>query len=356
MKQDIEEDILIKNYLLGNLPPEEQLQIEERLFLDRDYFQTLQVVEDDLIDDYLYEELSPDERERFEHYYLSTPERHEALRVATALKSYISTNSAAVAPPVSGVVQQHLPPPSKLSFLSSLRLGNAPWQLTLAVALLLVIVGGLALYLWGMRTPDRASPPQEARQSPQPGLNQSSPQQNEEQMARNLNSNREPQNQQEQYAGQQNRDVSNRAPGQQEKESLSQGKPDNRVNSPDSQSQQRATRAYAFLITPSGLTRGDGSPNEVNVPADAGVINLQLPLVEDAGYRNLRVILYRDDNKVVRRWNGLSSTDSKAGRVVSVGVPAQLLQQRNYTIKLLRVLPDGNVREVQAYHFRVAKK
>src|SRR4051812_47551618 len=102
MKQGIEEDIVIRRYLMGDSPQEEQLLVEERLFLDSEYLQMRQAVEDDLIDEYLHGELSPDEREQFEKYFLSTPERHEALKIAEALKDYLSTNPISEATALTG--------------------------------------------------------------------------------------------------------------------------------------------------------------------------------------------------------------------------------------------------------------
>lgn len=354
MQQDIDEDTLIKNYLLGNLSQEEQLHIEERLFFDREYFQTLQAAEDELIDDYVYGELSTKERERFEEYYLSTRERREALKVAQALKSYISNNPLAMLPPIASAAGPA--PPARLSFLSSLRLGSASWQLPLAVATLLIIIGGLSLLLWSARRPEGTEPPQEARQSPQPGTNQSSPLQSNEQMSPNTNLNAEPQNKQEQYAGQRNQESTSGNSRTKESDPLSPGKRDKQAYSSNAQSKQRATRTYAFLLAPVGITRGDGRFNEVPVPADARIISLQLPLVEDIDYRNFRAGLYGEDDDVIRSWNDLHLTDSKTAKVVSVSVPAQLLQQQNYSIKLIGILPDGGVKEIQTYHFRVIRR
>jgi hypothetical protein len=345
MQPDIEEEIL-RNYLLGNLLPEEQSQVEERLFLDREYFQSLQVAEDDLIDDYVYEELSTAERERFEAYYLSTPDRYEAVRLARALKSYISNNAQAVAPAVEPA------PAPKTSFLTFLQFGNASWPLPLAVATLLIIIGGLALILWSVRTQKSTGAPQEARQPPQPGVNQNSPQQNNEQATGNTNT--EPRNKQKQYAGQQNGETVGVDPRQKEKEPLNSGKRDYQVDSSNSQSRQRAARTYAFLLVPGGLTRGEGSGMEVPVPADAGMITLQLPLLEDVSYSRFRAVLYRDDGQAIRSWSNLTS--AKAEKVVFVNVPAQLLRQQNYHIKLSGNLPSGSAKEIQTYYFRVVRR
>ncbi|HEV3468186.1 MAG TPA: hypothetical protein VG148_02620, partial [Pyrinomonadaceae bacterium] len=126
------------------------MRVEERLFLDAEYFRQLRAAEDELIDEYLYEGLSAGERERFKDTFLTTPERRESLRVARALREYISRN-----PP---------PDPAKNHPLGFL-FGRAPLlQLSLA-ALALLIVGGLAWLAFRRAGPPGPSPaPSVARQ------------------------------------------------------------------------------------------------------------------------------------------------------------------------------------------------
>ncbi|HEX8186509.1 MAG TPA: tetratricopeptide repeat protein, partial [Blastocatellia bacterium] len=86
----------IVRYLLGQLGEDEQRRVEERLISNDEYFELLLVAEDDLIDDYVKSKLPAGERERFEAYFLSTPERREKLGFARALLDYVSAESAAV--------------------------------------------------------------------------------------------------------------------------------------------------------------------------------------------------------------------------------------------------------------------
>ncbi|MEA2176087.1 MAG: hypothetical protein QOD00_3679 [Blastocatellia bacterium] len=352
MKQHIEEDILIKNYLLGNLQQEEKLQIEERLFFDEKYFQTLQAVEDDLIDDYIYEELSPNERNRFENYFLSTPERHESLRVAKALKIYISKSAVSVMPHEAGkraLLQ-------RLSSLPFLRSRNLLWKAPLVFTTLLLVLGVFWLLMWAVRAPKRNSPVQEAQQSPLPGENKDSLQGGDEQRAFDTNSNPEPQPKQEQYAEQQNRESSRPAPEHKERKDQRPKGASIQNSSPNSQPRHPTTAVYAFMLIPGGPTRGNENFNEVKVPVNAAMIKLQLPLVEDTDYRNFQAILISDDDKVIRRWSGLNSTDSKAGKVVSISVQAHLLSQLKYHIKLSGLSLDDDPKEIHTYYFRVAEK
>ena len=90
MKNDaLDEEQLIR-YLLGELPEEEMLKLEETYFLDEGAFNDLQAAERELIDKYLERRLSEHERHKFETFFLSSPARKERLRFAKSFKRYLS--------------------------------------------------------------------------------------------------------------------------------------------------------------------------------------------------------------------------------------------------------------------------
>src|SRR5262245_55821110 len=87
------DDRSLKQYLFDELAPDEQTRIEERLLTDTDYTELLLVVEQELIDSYVSNEMSAHDRKRFEKNFLSTPERRRKLRLARALRRYVSTQT-----------------------------------------------------------------------------------------------------------------------------------------------------------------------------------------------------------------------------------------------------------------------
>src|SRR5437773_3861187 len=105
---NLDNDSMIKQYLLGELTEEGQQQIEERLLRDGDYFEHLQLCEDELVDEYVRGGLPPDEQRRFDNHFLSTPERHEKLRFARALRRYVSAAGEAEPATARGVRSQWL--------------------------------------------------------------------------------------------------------------------------------------------------------------------------------------------------------------------------------------------------------
>jgi hypothetical protein len=67
-------DDLVKAYLLGTLEPRQAAAVEQRYFLDRDYFRTVGEAEIRLIEDYLENRLMRHEKRSFEQRYLQIPD------------------------------------------------------------------------------------------------------------------------------------------------------------------------------------------------------------------------------------------------------------------------------------------
>lgn len=79
----------ITRYLLEDVTPPEQEEIERRYFSDPDYLALVDVAEDDLIDAYVRGDLSLADRERFERYFLRTRKRRERVKMAAALLEHV---------------------------------------------------------------------------------------------------------------------------------------------------------------------------------------------------------------------------------------------------------------------------
>src|SRR5262245_51626244 len=88
--QEIEDERLIRQYLLGALSEEGQAKVQDRLLCDREFFNRLVVEENELMDDYLRGALTEEREEKFKSYFLAAPERRQKLRFAKALKKRIS--------------------------------------------------------------------------------------------------------------------------------------------------------------------------------------------------------------------------------------------------------------------------
>lgn len=91
MGSQVEEQDVLRRYLLGDLPAESQRSLEERLMTDGGLYEELLMAEDDLVDQYLAGTLAARAREAFERSFLATPERRHKLSFAAALRKYVAT-------------------------------------------------------------------------------------------------------------------------------------------------------------------------------------------------------------------------------------------------------------------------
>lgn len=85
----------IREYLLGQLGDHEQRLLEERLLIEDELAESLDIVEDELIHEYVAEQLNRTEYECFKQNFLATPERRQKYRLARALRRYMATSTQA---------------------------------------------------------------------------------------------------------------------------------------------------------------------------------------------------------------------------------------------------------------------
>jgi hypothetical protein len=91
MQTAVEYRLLIRRYLLGDLTEAERELLEDKIMCESGLFKELLIVEDELIDEYVREKLPEKERNLFESSFLHhNEERHQKLRFAWALKTYVS--------------------------------------------------------------------------------------------------------------------------------------------------------------------------------------------------------------------------------------------------------------------------
>jgi CHAT domain-containing protein/Tfp pilus assembly protein PilF len=86
-----EDNKLLRRYLLGQLGPDEESRIEDRLLFDDDYMELLLVVEDEIIESYIGGALPAREMKWVEKNFFRAPERIRKLRFAKILERYNST-------------------------------------------------------------------------------------------------------------------------------------------------------------------------------------------------------------------------------------------------------------------------
>jgi hypothetical protein len=95
MRADRDHEEFIARYLLGDLPEEQQVEIENRAFSDQGYQRNITAVENDLIDEYVRRELSDTQRRQFEDRFLASADRRRRVEFARTLATVVSEASAA---------------------------------------------------------------------------------------------------------------------------------------------------------------------------------------------------------------------------------------------------------------------
>ncbi|HEY7543282.1 MAG TPA: hypothetical protein VID27_00280, partial [Blastocatellia bacterium] len=85
MKESLEDEKLMTEYLLGSLSEEERSIVEERFLRDAEYFERLKSVEEEINDRYARGEMSEQERRLFEGRIIASPEWRSRAVFAKAL-------------------------------------------------------------------------------------------------------------------------------------------------------------------------------------------------------------------------------------------------------------------------------
>src|SRR5262245_56718170 len=78
---------LSQRYLLGDLPTAQQDSLEEKFFMEDDFFIKVLDAEDQLISDYLSSRLSAADRSLFERHFLALPDRRRDVELARLFRA-----------------------------------------------------------------------------------------------------------------------------------------------------------------------------------------------------------------------------------------------------------------------------
>ncbi len=325
MKYDVQQEQKLRRYLLGELPLEEQVLVEQRLFLDSEYAELQQAVKDDLIDEYLVDELRGSEREEFVNHFLLLPEHGADLKIAEALKKYLNIeDTPSTETGTNNAHKDERPGFFPFSFL------NKPlvW-LSLSVAALIILSVITWIAIRAVRGP-AAEGPQQARE-PQPTQSQ-------------------PDNRQQLTPVPQNDNKVETA-----EKSNTNGPPEHPDRPPERRSASGHTVVSAIIYAGSP-TRGSGSKRKVTIYDDTQQVVLRLPLEFSETYDKYRAELLNGERKIDEQFNLKSQPDDKDGSVF-VRFSADILREQNYRIKLYGVPTDQQSGEPPiTYPFTVERK
>ena len=316
MNQDLQQETELKRYLLGELALEEQVLIEQRLFLDSDYAELAQGVEDDLIDDYVRDDLTAIERKKFETHFLTRrPEHTEDLRIAQALERYLGFEG--ITNPGSITNTTHIDQAAARP-----RYKPAVWfALAAAVLIVLSIVAWIAI-----RSSKPASNPQQAQEQ-QPGPTG-------------------PDRQQQPGPSPSVETVERRNDPNKKRNEREDKRPEQ---------QQTPSTFPAVTLLPGGGSRGGEAIKEVIIASKQKNVSLKLPLTSTKDYERYHIELLSSQRRVHAEILSSQIDEESGRRIILLSLPTNLLTQRRYEIKLRGITADGRYDQLDSYLFTVRK-
>jgi hypothetical protein len=125
----------LREYLLGRLDGSECAEIDEKIFADNNFAETVGLAEDEIIEDYLEGTLSGPERQAAEDHFFQSPEHLHKLHFAQLLRRQLGKKKHSDYPrPIS--------PPIPKAFY---------WAAAISIVVLLALTTGLGIYTAKLR-------------------------------------------------------------------------------------------------------------------------------------------------------------------------------------------------------------
>jgi hypothetical protein len=327
MAADANSDKLIARYLLGELPEEQQIEIEDRAFQDQEYLATITAVENDLIDEYARQELSETERRKFEARFLVSAERRKRVAFAKALATVAGEDT---------VPQKRESKATAVSwrdaFEAFIRGLNPVAKVAFAAVVLLVLVGGAWLIIETLRLRSQLTRLQAENQSRGNKLQQ----QVENERRRN-----------EELAARLNQEKQQR---EQSEESLRQMSETADTANPSPQP------VIASLTLLPGVSRGGGEKPKLVLPENARVVRLQIGIDAEEPYKTFAAELRTVSGRQIWTRDNLSARERRGGRAVGLTLPAIALKPGEYELRLSGLAEGGRSEDVGFYYFTVQRR
>lgn len=317
-------ETLMAQYLLGDLPENERLRLEEEFFRNDEAFESLKALEDELAYDYAQGTLSDIQRKQFEQRFLQSPQQSTRIALAQAVLESVAN----VAAKRNSEVRTLLP--QKPSFLQVIgdffRLQSSGLQAGLATACLLLLLGGSWLLFQTVRLRNQVDKLEVAR------VEQEQQRIQLEQLAKDQRLNSEKLNTELENERRRRSELQQEIERQKKGSGLSAESPDQ-------------AGLPSFLLLP-GLSRDIDSTPRLSIPATGSQIRLQLKLKRPGVYRSYQLILQDLDGKTL--WQRISP-------VPGITLSSKLLPPGDYLLLLKARSDSGPWVEVDEYHFSTTR-
>ncbi len=296
-------------YLLGDLPEDLLVQVENRAFSDPEYLRVVEAVEADLIDSYVRGELQASERRQFEVRFLASPARRKKVEFARAWARVASESQAA---DNTEMARSGVPRRSWRDALARLVRGPVPaFQFAMGVVAVVLV----SVISWQAVQTTR-------------------------------------------LRGRVGELEAERAGQQQQEKTLQKAIEVERARADDlsAQLQRNGPTGLASLILMPGMVRGENAPPQLVVPHTAQLAALQVQLEPRDEYPQYRAELHtRRGDEILTRSN-LREQRSGVVRVVVLEIPASVLNAGDYELTLKGIAAGKQPEDIAYYRFSVQKK
>jgi hypothetical protein len=320
------------NYLLGLLPEEEAERLDEASIMDDDVAGRLCSVENDLIDAYVMETLDQDTRGHFESCYLTSPRRREKVRFA---RRFLTAVDRASVPPVAPLavapsrLERVRPFPAKPDAGKRIAVGSRyNWPLLTTAASVVLACGVLVNDL-------------QLRQ----GLNR----------ARRLgaDNDRRAEMLTEQLDQARNENIEIADALERARAAAARERPAVSAPPAASSSPLMTSRAKATVLFPQ--TRSIGQIPKIEVAGGADSVPFELRLESDEYAQYQAVLKDPDTDRIVWR-SGVVRARTASPAVVSLIVPANLLEPRHYAFELAGIDRAGHQTTTATYALQIDRR
>lgn len=302
MEDASQEEAVLIHYLLGELPEEKLVEVEDRAFSDPEYLRLVEAVEADLIDAYVRHQLQGEERRRFEERFFVSPERRKKVEFARAW-AQVSDEARIVAG------ERAKNRKSVRDFFSLFR---PAYAFSFAMAAAAVILAGLVVWqaVQSSRLRERVSELEAERVRQQ---------QREQTLASTLKAEQA------------------------------------RTEELNAQLQHGVMEAVTTLALLPGAVRDEAARPQIVVPASAQLVRMQVQLEPRDDYPQFRAELRTQRGGEILTRGNLHAQPIEGGRVVVLDVPAGALGNGDYELTLQGMRAGRKSEDVGYYHFSVRR-
>jgi anti-sigma factor RsiW len=333
MKNDPFKDDSIVNYLLGDLPEQDQCEIEDRAFQDPQYLQQILTVENDLIDEYVRGELSVSSRQKFEERFLASAERQKKVAFAKALVGVLP-EIAVIEKPARQPLDNRQP--GFWEALTAFFLGLRPAaHFALAAAAFLFFAGSF----WTVSETLRLR-----RQVAQLATDRQTHKQERQTLEEQLTDERA-----------RNQDLASRIEAEQKQREQNEALIHELERQNEAAENKPIQPSVASLVLFPGNIRAGSKRANLVVPPTAHLVRLQLGLEPGDEYQHYRVELHTQDGSAVWSRNDLSARPARGGPTIVVTLPAKVFNTGQYELAI-KGINNGKSDDIAFYTFDVQKR